>query len=544
MTDQEYRILDGLPELTQQAEALLQASTQIKALAEQKMGFITQISHEIRTPLSGLIGLTQLLMDTSLCPEQQDLVDSIRLSAGALMNTVNELLDFSRIEAGFFSLNPGNCNFRTTVRHACDVIAPLMQQKNLELVCFIDPQLPLLIHSDEERLKQVLVNLLGNACKYTNHGGVELRVQSETLPNQQARLTVTIRDTGIGIPVEKQHLLFQQFTQLHNPSEIQTPVHSTGLGLAICKTIIDLMQGEIGAISKPGEGSTFWFTLTVPVIEESTQYFLPYRQLLLIEENANVRDYRQAAFAALGCRVIIEPNLNGILRHPLVDAVIISYPFDETNPEHICALVDELMTDGVPVFCLVSRRTRPSLPFAVTGLLYRPLNTDTLAEQMLHPVKHVATSEPTKPLPPSQPHVIPESVVIPMPTQGHVLVAEDNLVNQKVVCKFLEQLRYSYDVVCNGHQAVEAIKIGDYDAVLMDCQMPDLDGYEASTIVRQQLGLINLPIIALTAHVMPGERQKCLDAGMNDYLTKPLARQHLANMLGLYIQPGQLMTSD
>jgi two-component system, sensor histidine kinase and response regulator len=484
--------------------------------------------------------LTQLLLDTAMTPEQQDLVDSIKLSAGALLNTVNEMLDFSKMEAGFFQLNMGPCHIRRAVRHACDVIGPLMQQKNLELVCFIDPQLPLMVHGDEERFKQLLVNLLGNACKYTNHGVIQLRVQSDLLADKQVRLIVTIQDTGIGIPLDKQHLLFQQFTQLHNPSDVQTPVHSTGLGLAICKTIVDLMQGDIGAISKPGKGSTFWFTLTANLIESYPKYYLPYRQLLLIEENATVRQIRQDVFAALGCRVITEPDVKGILRHPLVDAVVLSYPFDDHQTDTLCTLVEDLMTDGVPVFCLVNSRTRPMLPFAVSGLLYRPLNTDSLLEHMLNPVKYLPLVAAN--LPPHFPQTIPESAVIPMPAQGHVLVAEDNLVNQKVVCKFLDQLRYTYDVARNGQQALNAIKTNHYDAVLMDCQMPDMDGYEASLLVRQQLGLLHLPIIALTAHAMPGERQKCLDAGMNDYLSKPLAKQHLANMLSQYIQPSEVLS--
>jgi two-component system, sensor histidine kinase and response regulator len=533
--------------LGQQTEALQLANQQIHHSAEQKMAFITQISHEIRTPINGLIGLSQLLQDTPLNINQLDLVDSIKLSANTLLNTINELLDFSKMEAGFFTLNIGNCDLRQHIRNACDVITPLVNQKNLELVTFIDPQLPACLTTDGDRLQQVILNLLSNACKYTNFGTIELRVKSETFSNQQAHIHISVKDSGIGIPEDKQHLLFQQFSQLHQASDITTPVQSTGLGLAICKNIVELMQGEIGVTSRPGDGSTFWFTFTAPVETPADPSYMPYRQIVLVEENPMARDVRRAAFEYLGCRVIVEPSFEGLLRHPLADAVVISYPFDDGDTDMRNALIHELLADNVPVFCLVNRRVNPNLTFPVTGLLHRPLNTDVLLQQLTQPLKLeetpvVASSE----LPPT----IPESVVLPLTdhltpkpaTLGHVLVVEDNLVNQKVVTKFLDHLHYSYDVANNGIQAIKAIKTTPYDLVLMDCQMPQMDGYEASRVIRQELQLNHLPIIALTAHALAGERQKCLDAGMNDYLTKPIAKQQLDVLLCHYIQPGQLQS--
>jgi signal transduction histidine kinase/ActR/RegA family two-component response regulator len=569
-------------QLILQAEELQTANANVVRATEQKMAFITQLSHELRTPLNGIMGIVQLMQHASqLTYEQQEYLDNIQSASSTLLHTINDVLDFSRLEAGQFTLNLEPCDLRVAINEAWQMVQGMIEQKHLDFVTFIDPQLPRSVLADNVRIRQLVLNLLSNACKYTPFGRITLNVKLKGIcladdGPPMARVCVEVTDTGIGIAEEKISALFQRFSQVHSADDTDHTFQSTGLGLSICKSIIALMPGgEIGVRSKLTEGSTFWFELDCTVITPTLApslmsasvatfagpmpalagRYLPYNTLLLIEENQSLWDTRKRCFEYLGLQVIIEPNLMGMLKHPLVDVVVLSYPlleYDDMSDD----LINEWIMDNRPLFLLVNRGVNPVYSHPITGILDKPLNTEHLYAQMHTPQIRGGASGGAKPIEPAvasnADHNIPEAVVIPLgqPPAGSdalplnattqapplLLVVEDNLVNQKVITKFLERLGYGADVCANGREALEKLDQHRYPLVLMDCQMPEMDGYEATRRIRQLPDeRTKLPIIAMTAHVLAGERQKCIDAGMTDYIAKPIELELLRQMLDTYM---------
>jgi two-component system, sensor histidine kinase and response regulator len=497
------------------------------------------MSHELRTPLNGIKGLLELLGQTHLTFEQQDMVDTLKTSALILADTINEVLDFAKLSAGQFALTKGPCNLRLITQQSVGMVENLLRQKNLELTCLIDPTTPDLVYCDETRLRQVLVNLLSNACKYTNQGSVQLHITHSPNTERPAdenglpycNLKVAVTDTGIGISSENQTRLFEKYNTLHTNNDLKIHAQSTGLGLVITKHIVELMEGTIGVTSQYGQGSTFWFTLQPAVLQAAQRMYHPFRHVVLLDANETSRGVRKTALEAMGIKTTLEVHPKGLLNHPVVDAVIMDWPNPWMDEPDTLLLLQALHDDHIPVFCLTSRHCAPVIPVPITGLLYKPLLSHVALEQLLNPVavapacpipEAVTIPLPVNDLAPRQPMVTPASAT-PSRNKGHILIVDDNLINQKVAGKFVAKCGYTFDLAENGQVALNMLQNqGPYLAVLMDCQMPIMDGYEATQQARLQPAFARLPIIAVTAHAFAGEKQKCLDAGMTDYLSKPL----------------------